>query len=235
MIRVAIVEDDAMYMEQLKLFLKQHEESTGEAYQITCFSDGEDIVSGYKAQYDLILLDIEMRFLDGISTAEEIRRVDSAVVIMFITNMPQYAIKGYAVDALDYVLKPISYFAFTQRIERAISRMKRREERFITLPVRGGKQRLDVGKIRYIEAVDRTLEFHTNTEVISSRGSLATLEQELGTQFYRCNKCYLVNLKFVTGVQGEYALLSDTQLQISRAKKRGLLDALNNYLNEVGK
>ena len=54
--------------------------------------------------------------MDGMSAAEEIRKMDSEVVIIFITNMAQYAIRGYAVDALDYVLKPVSYFAFSQRL-----------------------------------------------------------------------------------------------------------------------
>ena len=62
--------------------------------------------------------------MDGMSAAEEIRKMDTEVVIIFITNMPQYAIQGYRVDALDYVLKPVSYFAFTQRIDRALTRLK---------------------------------------------------------------------------------------------------------------
>ena len=74
------------------------------------------IAVDYRAVYDIILMDIEMRFMDGMTAAEKIREHDSEVVIIFITNMPQYAIKGYRVDALDYVLKPVSYFAFSQRI-----------------------------------------------------------------------------------------------------------------------
>ena len=70
-----------------------------------------------------------MKFMDGMSAAEEIRKVDTEVVIIFITNMAQYAIRGYAVDALDYVLKPVSYFAFSQRLSRAIGRMKKTRDK----------------------------------------------------------------------------------------------------------
>ncbi len=73
-------------------------------------------------------MDVEMKFMDGMSAAEEIRKMDTEVVIIFITNMAQYAIRGYAVDALDYVLKPVSYFAFSQRLNRAIGRMKKRDK-----------------------------------------------------------------------------------------------------------
>ena len=85
-------------------------------FSITHFSDGDEIALGYKGGYDLILMDIEMTFLDGMSAAEEIRRADPEVLIIFITNSPQYAIKGYAVQALDYILKPLSYYAFCQRM-----------------------------------------------------------------------------------------------------------------------
>ena len=81
---------------------------------------GDEIALGYKAVYDIILMDIEMKFMDGMMAAEEIRKVDTEVIIIFITNSPQYAIKGYAVDALDYVLKPVSYYAFSQRLGRAV-------------------------------------------------------------------------------------------------------------------
>ena len=61
-----------------------------------------------------------MKFVDGMTAAEEIRKMDSEVVIIFITNMTQYAIRGYEVDALDYVLKPVSYFAFSQKLKRDV-------------------------------------------------------------------------------------------------------------------
>ena len=89
-------------------------------------------------------MDVEMKFMDGMSAAEEIRKIDTEVVIIFITNMAQYAIRGYAVDALDYVLKPVSYFAFSQRLNRAISRMKKRETKIIMVNMKGGMVRINV-------------------------------------------------------------------------------------------
>ena len=127
MINIAIVEDEAMYAKQLQEFLLQYQKENGEVFNITVYSDGDQIVHKYKSQFDIILMDVEMKFMDGMSAAEENRKVDTEVVIIFITNMAQYAIRGYAVDALDYVLKPVSYFAFSQRLNRAISRMKKRE------------------------------------------------------------------------------------------------------------
>ena len=133
MINIAIVEDEAMYAKQLQEFLLQYQKENGEVFNITVYSDGDQIVHKYKSQFDIILMDVEMKFMDGMSAAEEIRKVDTEVVIIFITNMAQYAIQGYEVDALDYILKPISYFAFSQRIQRAVGRMKKREERIFSI------------------------------------------------------------------------------------------------------
>lgn len=144
MIKIAIVEDEAMYAKQLEKFLHQYESENQEAFEITIYSDGDQIVNKYKSQYDIILMDVEMKFMDGMSAAEEIRKMDTEVVIIFITNMAQYAIRGYAVDALDYVLKPVSYFAFSQRLNRAIERMKKRETKVIMVNMKGACEKTKV-------------------------------------------------------------------------------------------
>ena len=153
MIRIALVEDDPAYAEQLLSYLKEYEKESKERISVQTFSDGEDIVTEYRADYDIILMDVEMKFMDGMSAAEEIRKMDTEVVIIFITNMPQYAIQGYRVDALDYVLKPVSYFAFTQRIDRALTRLKKREKKYLTIAVKGGMMKLDLSEICYVEVV----------------------------------------------------------------------------------
>ena len=136
-----------MYAKQLQQFLHQYEKENKEMFDITVYSDGDQIVNKYKSQYDIILMDVEMKFMDGMSAAEEIRKIDTEVVIIFITNMAQYAIRGYAVDALDYVLKPVSYFAFSQRLNRAISRMKKRKTKIIMVNMKGGMVRINVANI----------------------------------------------------------------------------------------
>ena len=161
MINIAIVEDEAMYAKQLQEFLQQYQKENGEVFNITVYSDGDQIVHKYKSQFDIILMDVEMKFMDGMSAAEEIRKVDTEVVIIFITNMAQYAIRGYAVDALDYVLKPVSYFAFSQRLNRAISRMKKREQKVITVNIKGGAVRINIANIYYIESQGHNLVLHT--------------------------------------------------------------------------
>lgn len=236
MIKIAIVEDESMYANQLKEYLEQYEKENGEVFDITMYSDGDDIVHKYKAQFDIILMDVEMKFMDGMSAAEEIRKVDTEVVIIFITNMAQYAIRGYAVDALDYVLKPVSYFAFSQRLARAIGRMKKREQKVISVNIKGGTVRLDVANIYYIESQGHNLIFHTASGEYESSGTMKDVEDKLATlNFFRGNKGYLINLAHVDGVQEGCAMVRGETLVLSRSRKKEFMEALTRYWGEVVK
>lgn len=236
MIHIAVVEDDENYAEILKDYLKQYEKESGEKIRITAFPDGEDIVTDYKADYDIILLDIEMQFMDGMTTAEQIRKIDNDVVIIFITNMPQYVMKGYSVEALDYVLKPINYFALSQRIERALGRMKKRSKKCLTIALKGGLKKLDISKIHYVEVQNHDLIFHTTEGVYMTKGSMRDIEERIDSEaFFRCNKCFLINLEYVESFQNSDVVVGADVVQVSRSRKKELLDMLNNYINEVSK
>ncbi len=236
MIKIAIVEDDKSYSEKLKKYIERYETECGQKFKTFLFEDGADIVENYTANYDIILMDIEMKFLDGMTTAEKIREIDNEVVIIFITNMPQYAMKGYAVEALDYVLKPINYFAFSQRIERAMARMERRTQKFVSVNYKGSVKKIRISDIYYIEVQNHDLIYHVKDSTVTTRGTMKELERSLENEgFFRCNKCYLVNLEHVEGCEENDVLVHGEKVQVSRARKKELLDVLNDYMNEVSK
>ena len=141
MIRVAIVEDEAEIREQLMGYVQRYTRQYGTAFEVKTFADGLEILEDYRPAYDLILLDIEMKHLDGMETARRIRELDPDVMLVFITNMAQYAIKGYAVGALDYVLKPVPYFAFSQQLQKVEAQLRRRTRHYLAVPVEGGPRR----------------------------------------------------------------------------------------------
>ena len=236
MVRIALVEDDAGYRRELTEYLDRFARECGEHFAVSTFSDGAEIAEGYTAEFNIILMDIAMSYMDGMSAAEAIRQVDDEVVIIFLTSMPQYAMKGYSVGALDYVLKPVSYFAFSQRIQRALERMKKRAEKYISIPFKGGMRKLAASQISYVEVRDHDLTYHTASEVLPAKGTLSEAEALLGAaSFFRCNKCYLVNLEYLDGVDSNSILIGGERIQVSRARKKALVDALNDYINEVSK
>lgn len=236
MIGIAIVEDEAAYAAQLQEFLYRYAQESGQEFEIRVFSDGDEIIENYKAQYDIILLDVEMKYMDGMTAAEEIRKVDPEVVIIFITNMVQYAIRGYAVDALDYVLKPVSYFAFSQRLNRAIARMKKRARRYLAIAIKGGTQKLDIDQLYYVESQGHNLIYHTAQGQHTTTGTMKDAEEKLeALGFFRCNKGYLVNLAHVEAVRDGCAIVAGDELLISRARKNDFMEALTDYMGEVMK
>ena len=110
MIRIALVEDEAEVRAQLQGYVQRHTRQYGTEFAVTEFADGMELLDDYRPVYDILFLDVEMKHLDGMETARRVRELDKDVIIVFITNMAQYAIGGYAVGALDYVLKPVALF-----------------------------------------------------------------------------------------------------------------------------
>lgn len=235
MIRIALVEDDPLYTKQLREYLTRFEGENHTRFSVREFRDGDEIALDYRAEYDIILMDIQMNYMDGMTAAQEIRKRDREVAIIFITNMSAYAIRGYSVDALDYILKPFSYFTFSTSLEKAISRLQRRTKRYLYLANRSGSQKVEAGRIYFVEVDGHSLAYHTADGLLTATGTMKEVEESLaGMSFFRCNKCYLVNLEYVDGIRGDDALVHGTPVQISRAKKKAFLDALNGYMNEVG-
>ena len=157
--------------------------------------------------------------------------MDKDVILIFITNMAQFAIRGYAVDALDYVLKPVPYFAFSQQLQKAVDRLRRRRKTFLAVPIDGGLRRVDVSTIYYLESEGHYVRFYTENGELVTPGSLKSYEEKLADKpFARCNSGYLVNLEQVMEVQQNTVRVGPYALQISRPKKKAFLEALTDYI-----
>lgn len=233
MIHIAIVEDEDFAADQLRGMIGRFEKEYGTATHIVRFRDGDEIVHGYDGSFDIILMDIQMRFMDGMSAAEEIRKMDQRVVIMFITNRTDYAIRGYEVDALDYIVKPVSYFAFAKKMQRAIGRVEKRTGHSVKIPVTQGMLRISTDDLLYVESEGHNLLYHTKQEVYRVRGKISSAEEELVPHgFFRCNKGYLVNMKYVQNVNDGMCRIGNENLLVSRAKRNAFLDALAEYFGE---
>lgn len=236
MIRVAVVEDEAVYAEQLQGFLRRYQEESGHVMEVNAFTDGDEIAEQYPAGFDIIFMDIQMRFMDGMTAAKRIRQLDREVVIIFITNMAQYAIQGYSVDAFDYILKPVSYYTFSHKLDRALELLKRRENKYLVLRTDKGIARLSLNRIYYIEIIKRCIIVHAEAMDYSLTGTMKEMEERLlKDNFFRCNNCYLVNLSQVESVYGDEVTVGQRKLQISRPRRKAFLAALTDYMGGVAR
>ena len=235
MIRVAIVEDDAEVQGVLQEYVRRYTRQYGTEFEVTVFADGVDILEDYRAVYDIIFLDVEMKHLDGMETARRVRELDKDVIIVFITNMAQYAIGGYAVGALDYVLKPVPYFAFSQQLRKAEEQLRRRARHYLALPVEGGMRRLDSSLIYYLESEGHRVHFYTEEGDFVAAGTLKAFEEKLAERpFARCNSGYLVNLAQVRELRQSTVQVGPCELQVSRPKRKAFLAALTDYIGGEG-
>lgn len=228
---VAIVEDDETAQTTLISYFQRFESEHKVHIKTSTFTDGDGILFEYTADYDIIFLDIEMRRLDGMETAKKIREIDTEVILIFITNMSQYAVQGYQFDAMSFLLKPVPYFAFSKEMERAIARLHEKEQNHVLVPVESGMVKLTTKDIFYVESDKHTLTFHTNEGTFTLRATMKSMEKQLKPfDFYRINSYYLVNLAKVRSIEKEYAVLNGSRLKISRSRKKGFMEALTAYV-----
>ena len=231
MLSIAIVDDVRSEAEYLASFVERYGNENNEKMKIARFKSGFDFLDGYKAVYDAVFLDIEMPDIDGMAAARKLREFDNDIIIIFVTNIAKYAIQGYSVGALDYLLKPPKYADIKMRMN-IISKRKRLNDYSIVIPYQGGERKLTSGEIVYVESRGHDIIFHTDGDEILWKGTtLKRVESELTELgFYRCNNCYLVNLRYCTEIKDNSVMVNGEELQISRARKKGFMVALVNAL-----
>lgn len=233
MISVAIVEDEDKWADRLAEYLTRFAEEYGEKFNVHRFTDGYAIVDGYQGGYDIILMDIEMGLMNGMEAAEEIRGKDEQVEIIFVTNMAQYAIRGYRVRALDYILKPIVYIPFAETIKRAVHSVMNRKDSFISVNTRNGMEKVNVKDILWIESHGHRLTFHlSGRDLDSTAYSMKEMESRLaGAGFSRCSSGALANLYHVDGIKGGCVEIAGALVPVSRGRKNEFMEDLVSYLN----
>ncbi len=230
--RIAIAEDQQTCADQLQAHLRRYAGETGTAVQVDVYPNGAQLVEHYRGGWDLLLLDVDMPAMNGFDAARAIRRADPEIPILFITNLAQYAIRGYEVNALDYILKPVSYYALAMKLTMVSRLLRRNMEQSLMLNQDGDLLRIPYSHLYYVEIFSHQLRYHTmegDVEITTAR-TLSTLEQELGEHgFVRCHKSYLINLRYVDTLRGNTVLLAGVELPVSRSRRKAVMQAIINY------
>lgn len=229
---VAIIEDDISSQNDVKNFLLRYGKEKGEEFAVFTFTTAEQFLTGYKADYDLVLMDIDLPGMNGMNAAKKLREIDGDTVLVFITNMAQFAVGGYEVGAFDFILKPVTYANFYLKFARIMQKVRAEDSHYIAVRGKQFSKRISVSDLIYVEIADHDLVYHTVTGLVEGHGSMRVVSEQLkDDNFVLCNQSYLVNLKFVTEVSGGEVKVGGDTLVISRPKKKDFLKAVEQYFS----
>lgn len=231
MIRIAIVDDEREVRDNIENLLNEISITEDFNIEITQFESGNAFLFNYESNFEIVLLDIDMPGVDGLETAKKIRNLDSSVILIFVTYMTQYAIWGYEVEALDFIVKPINKYSFSNKIKRAFSRVPERMDDYITIKSDKEIMKIQISTIRYIEVDKHYVIYHTVTGNYSEYATLKDAIERINKDYFiSANRSCLVNPNYITAVSKEYVAIGEEKIYISRPQKKAFMAAVAQYL-----
>ena len=226
MLHMALCDDEAVEVRYLTALVQQWAAARGLALRLSDYNSAESFLFAYEddAAIDILLLDIQMKEMDGVALARKLRQLGNSVQIIFITGVPDYMAEGYDVSALHYLLKPVKEERLFGVLDKAVSLLEK-AARTILLPRGGGQVRIKADDILYAEALGHTVHLYmTHGEEQSFPMRLSDMETLLGEGFFKCHRSFIVNMAHVERVTRTAMVLAGGQeLPLSR----GLYDAAN--------
>lgn len=235
MIEVASIEDDPEEERIIRAHLERYARERNAEINVTWYRLAAAFITAGR-RHDLILMDIDLPGMNGMEAATLLRTYDSETPLVFVTNLSQYAVRGYEVDALDFVVKPVGYHALSLRMDKALRVLSRRQETSVVLETRGAIRVVSSADISHVEVMGHNLIYHvrgaSGMELVRVRGTMRGAEEQLqGRQFVRVSNSCLANLAHIRLVQGDsLRMASGDVLRISRSRKGDAMETIAAYL-----
>ena len=235
MVKIAIVEDEKESFQRLKELIGRYEREKNEKIETRWFTEGLTFIDEYNVgEYDCVFMDIRMPQYNGMEAAEKLRETDPDVPLVFVTSLTNYAVRGYSVGAVDFIMKPINYGYFSSAMDRVVKLVRSRSEKiFLKTPT--DVRNVALSSILYVEVRDHQTTYHTLSGDIPVWGTLAEQEAKLPAEsFARCNSCYIVNLRHVDAVKDSMVEMAwgGVRLPVSRSRKKQFTERLLRYCGE---
>ena len=240
MINIAIVDDDKNDSERLKNHIDKYfgtENTVRGECRIHVFDCGDEFLRAFPSGFDIVFLDIEMPGLNGLQTAKQLREINENVAIVFVTNMAQYAINGYEVNAVDFIVKPVAYYDFVLKLKKILGYCSRYSSKQIALKISETESAvIDSADVEYVEVIQHYLVYHTSDgREYRTRGTIGQAEDMLGHYgFARAAKSFLVNLSCVKSVIGAEIYVGNTVIYMGRTKKESFMERFGRYVGGLG-
>lgn len=225
--KIAICDDLESDRDYLKDLLNKWANDYSHLLNVYTFSSAESFLFHYEEtkDYDILLLDIEMGLMDGVSMAKKIRQDNDTVQIIFITGYSDYIAEGYEVNALHYLMKPVKEEKLFSVLERAIEKISKNDV-VLNMETANGMVRVPIYQIRFVEVFGNYVTIHANDEVVVKM-TLNEIEKLLDERFYRVGRSVIVNLNEVSRVtKTEIKLLDGTSIHLPRGAYDGVNRAI---------
>lgn len=231
MYNIGICDDEQAFARELEEMIGQYARETGTELRTTLFQNGRELTDSDQIQLDLIFLDIQMDVMNGLEAAKRIRARDGKVSIIFLTSLTRYALAGYEVQAVNYIIKPITYARLKRELDRWLESYRREDKKYILVVNEDGRHRVDLDSLHYLETYKRNVKLHTDEGEIISYKKMKELEEELeDAHFIRCHSGYLVNPFFVRRAGKLEITLTDGEvIPISQPKRKAVMEKLADY------
>lgn len=207
--KIAVCDDTDIDRQYIAGLADTWASQAGHSIRTELFDSAEAFLFHYSEHqdYDILLLDIEMGDMDGVSMAKELRRDNDTIQIIFITGYSDYIAEGYEVAALHYLMKPLKTEKLFSVLDRAIEKLAK-NEKVLYLETNGEAIRIPVYQLRYAEVFGNYVSIHA-ADTITVKKTLRELEAELDERFYRVSRSALVNLTCIARVTKKEILLHD--------------------------
>ncbi len=234
MLKVVIVEDEKKCIDTILSYLHAYELDKHISITVETYSDGINFLDDYKGGADLIYMDIAMPQMNGLSVAKELRKKDSLIGIIFITTLGQYAVKGYEVNALDFLIKPVPYELFCIKLDKALKYIQKKIVPTFMYSTPTQLKKIPFNEITFIESREHYIIIHTvDGSEYKLRASLSDtfkLYDFENNDFAFANRSVLVNLSYVDGFEKNELTINGEIITIGRTKKKEFLDKLTSYV-----
>lgn len=217
--RIAICDDEQNQIEYITSIVTSWSNHKGHSCEIRTFASAEAFLFEYEEDkaYDILLLDVEMKNMNGIELAKRIRKDNNRAEIIFITSHFEFVGEGYEVDALHYLIKPISVEKFTQVLTKAAEKLSV-EPPSVVISCEGETVKLYESDILYVESFLHYIVIHTKDNEYKIKENISVFENKVSDVFYRIHRSYLVSLKHITRISRTSVNIGNTELPLSRGK-----------------
>lgn len=224
--RIALCDDQPQALSLLSALAREWGKARSFSLQLACFQGAEALLFQLSDEsYDILLLDIEMPGMDGVSLARKVRREDGNVQIIFVTGYSDYIAQGYEVEALHYLMKPVDREKLFSVLDRAVEKL-RKNERPLLLELAGETVRLPLRELRYLEVRRNFVTLHAREEYTVKK-PLTEFEERLDERFFRTGRSFIVNLMYIQKITRTDIFLTTGEVL---PLPRGQYEALNRAL-----